>query len=466
LIKKRLESGITKINKKEEVKDILNNWEEEELKKQLESLPQREKEVKEELKEETLELLWSISQETCVVQGINISIHKGAIEHFAFALNYNSDEVKWKYVTKIMEKLQHNESIISMYSILKKFINIYPEGDINKIRNPAQDQPINELSFPKTRIELISRLDRDFSLMNELMSLHIEFKRTTLDLIYDHLGRNGDREQSLETQSSLSSQSESEGEDTEEEEDVQTDAGSRPSQGMGDNVDEENEEAEENDIDIKSGSKAQALSEDDGFIVPKKREGRNMTLAGRHSTNLDEEEKEDKRNVNQSLSITDMSMTDEGGKDKDLEGRLVSKRSHSESNRNQRQRDTIPEGSHNHRENDFVLNVETNSVYEMKYLKECSERLEFIKYLLKNSDEVIKPIHIKILWECHIDSSFHERERAIFLEWCTSIIKIQAGYANTRKEATTIFDDDTIEFIFFESLLCLDFTSISEEAYD
>lgn len=308
---------MTKINKKEEVKDKLNNWEEEELKKQLESLPPREKEIKEELKEETLELLWSISQETCVVQGVNISVHKGAIEHFAFALHYNSDEVKWKYVSKIMEKLQHNESIISMYSILKKFINIYPEGDINKIRNPDQDQPINELLFPRTRIALISRLDRDFSLMNELMSLHIEFKRTTLDLIYDHLGRNGDREQSLETQSSLSSQSESEGEDTEEEEDVQTDAGSRPSQGLGDNGDEENEEAEENEIDMKSGSKAQALSEDDGFIIPKKREGRNMMLAGRHSNNLDEEEKEDKRNANQSLSITDMSMTDEGVKDKD-----------------------------------------------------------------------------------------------------------------------------------------------------
>lgn len=102
----------------------------------------------------------------------------------------------------------------------------------------------------------------------------------------------------------------------------------------------------------------------------------------------------------------------------------------------------------------------------MKYLKEASERLEFIKYLLQNSDEIIKPIHIKILWECHIDSSFHEKERAIFLEWCTSIIKIQAGYVNTRKEAMTIFDDDTIEFIFFESLLCLDFTTISEEAYE
>jgi len=70
----------------------------------------------------------------------------------------------------------------------------------------------------------------------------------------------------------------------------------------------------------------------------------------------------------------------------------------------------------------------------MKYFKEITERLDFVKYLLKNSDELIKPVHIRILWECHIDSSFHEKERGIFLEWLTSMIKIQAGYASLRRE--------------------------------
>jgi hypothetical protein len=430
-------------------------------------LSPKEKQIKEDLKEETLEVLWKLCLETTVVQGLDIPVHKGAIDSFAVALAYNTTEVKWKYVGKIMDKLQQNESILSICSVLKKFLQQFPEGDIMKIRNREEDEVINELAFPKTRIELIAKLDKDFSLINELMSLNIEFKRKTLDIIYDHLGRNIDQEQSLETQSSLSSNNEAEGEDTEEEEDVQTDAASRPSQQLSNNGNEDNEENEGDDIDMKSGSKPQALSEDGNFIVPKKREVRNPILPGRHSNNGDEEEKDNKRAANQSLSITDMSMTDEDGKEKDLDKKLISKRSHSVSHRDPRHHHVI-RGSpiQNHRENDFLFNVETNSVYEMKYFKEVSERLEFIKFILKNSDEIIKPIHIRILWECHIESSFHEKETAIFLEWCTSMIKIQAGYANTRREGMTIFDDDTIELIFFESLLCLDFPSISQEAYD
>lgn len=460
LIRERLQEGFEKNKKQQKSKA---KKEEEEIKKKIEELPPREKEIKEELKEDTLELLWRLCQECTVGQGMNFSVHKGAIDSFAFAMYYNADETKWKYIGKIMEKLQQNESVISVCSVLKKFLQQLPEGEITKIRNPPQDAVINPLTFPKTRIELISRLDKDYALMNELMSLNIEFKRSTLDQIYDHLGRNVDREQSLETQSSLSA-NEAEGEDTEEE-DIQTDAGSHSSQDLSNNVNEENDENDENDIEMKSASKTQALSEDDGFIVPKKREVRNKMLSGRHSNAGDEEEKDIKRGNNQSLSITDMSMTDEDNKEKDFEGRLVSKRSYSASNRENRNRNT-PQDVQVHRENDFVLNVETNSVYEMKYFKEVSERLEFIKYIMKNSDEIIKPIHFKILWECHIESSFHEKERAIFLEWCTSIIKIQAGYANTRRESMTLLDDDTIELIFFESLLCLDFTSLPLEAYD
>ena len=434
LIRERLEKGLSKTKKKEEVKEKLNDWETKQLKEQFDSLPEKEKEIKEEMKEETLELIWKFSQENSVLQGLNISVHKGAIDVFAFSLTYNSDETKWKYIDQIMKKLQQNESVLSMFSILKKFIQTFPEGNISKIRNPDPNIPLNEFSFPKTRIELIGRLDKDFSLMNEIMSLNIEFKRTTLDLLYDHLGRNIDREQSLETQSSLSSQAESEGEDTEEEEDVQTDAGSHPSQGSH-HRNEENNEAEENDIDLKSCPKQQALSEDDGFIAPKKREVKNTMLAERHSNNGAEEEKVNKRRTPQSLSITDMSMTEEDYKEKDLDRRILPKRSHSVSHRDPMTRGAIPGGPvHNYRENDFILNVQTHPVYEMKYFKEITERLDFVKYLLKNSDELIKPVHIRILWECHIDSSFHEKERGIFLEWLTSMIKIQAGYASLRRE--------------------------------
>lgn len=330
-----------------------------------------------------------------------------------------------------------------------------PEGDIQKIKNYDQDDMSTDFVVPKTRIEMISKLDKDLSLMNELMSLFIEFKRNILDDIYNHLGRDPEREQSLETQSSLSD--EAPGDDTGEEEEVQTDAASQESKQLSNDDQYENDDNEETPIQIKTNLKPQALSEGDGFVVPK----------DRRISNNEEEQKDIKEGANQSLSITDISMTEEENKDKDLERRLVSKRSYSASNRDPKQRRATHEPStQNHRENEFLVNFQTNPVYQLKYFKEIEQRLEFLKFILKNSDEILKPMHFKILWECFIESSFHEKERIMFLEWLTSLIKIQAGYFNTKKEGMIILDDDTIDVIFFECLLCLDFSTIPMEAYN
>lgn len=86
----------------------------EETKEVVEELSPREKAIKEELKEESLEMLWSLSQESVVSQGVNYSVHKGAIDAFAFALSYCSNEVKWRYVVKMMDRLQQNDSITSV----------------------------------------------------------------------------------------------------------------------------------------------------------------------------------------------------------------------------------------------------------------------------------------------------------------------------------------------------------------
>jgi hypothetical protein len=433
--------------------EVVREIQTEEVKEEI-TLSPEEKLIKEVLKEETLEMLWRLCQEAAVVQGVELSVHKGATDAFALSLSYNNNEVRWKYLVKLTEKLQQNESVLAMCSILRKFLQSYPEGDIEKIRcSPPQEDMNEDMALPKTRIELIAKMDRELSLMNELMSLSIEFKRNILDHIYDRLGRNPEREQSLETQSSLSA-NEAEGEDTGEDEEVQTDAASQTSPQLSENGNEENEGG---DIVMKTNTKPQALSEGDGFMVPK----------NRRISNNDEEEKEQKQGANQSLSITDISMTDEEAKEKDFDRRLISKRSYSASHRDPRHRHVIHESpTHNQRENEFLANLQTNAVYQMKYFKEVEERLEFIKFILRNSDEVMKPMHFKILWECFIGSSFHEKERAIFLEWITSIIKIQSSYANTRKEGLVVIDDDTIEVIFFECLLCLDFSTIPMEAYN
>ena len=61
----------------------------------------------------------------------------------------------------------------------------------------------------------------------------------------------------------------------------------------------------------------------------------------------------------------------------------------------------------NSQENDFLMSLVTNEMYEMKFFSELEERLNFIKYILKNSDSVIKPVHLRIFQECLVENSFH-----------------------------------------------------------
>jgi hypothetical protein len=95
------------INKKEEEKK------EEAKEEKKEELHPFEKKIKDELKEESIEMLWRLCQEPSVVQGLSISVHKNAIDAFSQSLTYNSNETKWKYIVKIIEKLQQNDSVIS-----------------------------------------------------------------------------------------------------------------------------------------------------------------------------------------------------------------------------------------------------------------------------------------------------------------------------------------------------------------
>jgi len=164
-IKKRLEeegAGVVHSKKKESESKELKEIKREETKVPEVILTPKEKEIKDMLKEESLEFLWRLCHEASVIQGLELSVHKGAIDAFAIALSYNSNETKWKYIVKIIEKLQSNESVIAVCSVLKKFLQQLPEGDIQKIRSMNNEEVSEELNFPKTRIELISKLDRDF----------------------------------------------------------------------------------------------------------------------------------------------------------------------------------------------------------------------------------------------------------------------------------------------------------------
>ena len=66
--------------------------------------------------------------------------------------------------------------------------------------------------LPKNHAELILALDQDLQITNECLSSYVEFKRSSVQLIFDQFGdmdndvlgaMGGDHDENLETQSSL-----------------------------------------------------------------------------------------------------------------------------------------------------------------------------------------------------------------------------------------------------------------------
>ena len=57
-------------------------------------------------------------------------------------------------------------------------------------------------------------------------------------------------------------------------------------------------------------------------------------------------------------------------------------------------------------------------------------------------------------------------ESTEFFNWCSSILKTQGDFEDTSNEGRILFDDDSIEMLFFDSLLCLDFSSMTMAAYN
>jgi hypothetical protein len=57
--------------------------------------------------------------------------------------------------------------------------------------------------LPTTRQELIAALDQEVNLTNVCLSSYIEFKRLSLNSIFDQMGSQEHEQENLETQSSL-----------------------------------------------------------------------------------------------------------------------------------------------------------------------------------------------------------------------------------------------------------------------
>jgi len=121
----------------------------------------------------------------------------------------------------------------------------------------------------------------------------------------------------------------------------------------------------------------------------------------------------------------------------------------------------------------FLQSMVTNVAYGMNFMKEMKERLDFFKYLTVHSNcKTYKEMQTNLLWECLVVNGFNDEERDSFFGFCTEVLnhiqifeyKRQLKHHQQKGEAgELLFDDDTLEKIFFEILLKLDFKSPEEE---
>lgn len=129
---------------------------------------------KRDLASQVLDFLWVLCQESSVSQhDLSIQSHKLAINELAHILTFNYPKSVLSFVARCVGCLQLHVSVMSMHVILQKLImNVQFPLEKNKL-------------LPTTRQELISALDLEVNLTNVCLSSYIEFKRLSLNYIFD-----------------------------------------------------------------------------------------------------------------------------------------------------------------------------------------------------------------------------------------------------------------------------------------
>ena len=292
----------------------------------------------------------------------------------------------------------------------------------------------------------------EHGLLNELLSSIIEFKRNALGLLFEQQVRDQtNEEEMLETKSSLSAE-EDEEEMLPSGEGVPTPGQFREGSGVssGTGVLMSGGGADTKTSEKGIGGRRTSEEEQHLFATPKVKSGggaaameEELKEVGAGGTNL----------ADVSSTITDVSMNEDdtkGGDDK-KPGTTGGRKSARGGRR------TGSTGERRAREHDAIHAIKTNLFYGLSYLEELQERLNFIKFLLVNSEISYKQEHLSVLWESLVVNSFHEKERDMFFKWCQNT-------KNNKEEH--IMDEECLETFFFETLLCLDFRFISETIYE
>jgi hypothetical protein len=84
----------------------------------------------------------------------------------------------------------------------------------------------------------------------------------------------------------------------------------------------------------------------------------------------------------------------------------------------------------------------TNRVYNYTFAKEMTERLDFLRFLVAQSPEMmLKPEQIQIMWECLVSNAYYEKERDMFFFWCTEIL-MAARKKQSARQSNGVFDEN------------------------
>ena len=146
-------------------------------------------------------------------------VQQGAIENFCHVLNYYFPMSSFFFMNLCVQNIKRNKSVISSQIILEKLIKgiAFPIAEPEKPGPLNQQNQINSFShlknrLPKSIAELIVALDNDLSVVDECLTCYVEFKRVSVQMIFDQFGNmendaigglGGDQDGDLETQSSL-----------------------------------------------------------------------------------------------------------------------------------------------------------------------------------------------------------------------------------------------------------------------
>lgn len=132
---------------------------------------------KRELAQQVLDYLWSLCLEASVsLHDLPIQAHKTAIDDLTHLVQYNYQKSLISFIGRCVTCLTNHQSVMSMQVILQKLImTAHLPLDKTKI-------------LPTNRQELILALDQVLNVTNVCLSSYIEFKRLSLNYIFDQMG--------------------------------------------------------------------------------------------------------------------------------------------------------------------------------------------------------------------------------------------------------------------------------------